>query len=98
MIRNALVAHARLAQLRDRVGHFFTHPLRNAYMLDAHSRGGIDAGGAGKTDVNARWNDDCTGLVVITVFEVPRQDVSLLDLMIKTGPLPEPILGGILVL
>jgi len=30
------------------------------------------------------------------VSEIPRQDLTLLDLLHKTGPLPEPILGSIL--
>jgi hypothetical protein len=33
LLRNALVAHLQLSRLRETVGHFWTHPLRNAFLV-----------------------------------------------------------------
>ena len=43
MLRNALVAHVQLSQLRDKVGHFWTHPIRNAFLLNQDGKSGLRA-------------------------------------------------------
>lgn len=37
LLRNALVAHLQLSQLFEHVGHFWTHPIRNAFLLKQDS-------------------------------------------------------------
>jgi len=119
LVRNCLVAHLRLTQMRDKVGNKFVHPLCNVYLLNQD--GTIACGGNKKalpvrgvtaSTTTARGmkeskvlnaeEEEASGAHIkghvrmITVMEVPRHDLSLLDLIDKTGPLPEAILGCIL--
>jgi len=121
LLRNALVAHLQLSQLREHVGHFWTHPIRNAFLLKQDSTSNLataakslraPASGDGNATMGeadrAESHDSssavpegeagaiCDGVLAISVTEIPRQDISLLDLIEKTGALPEPILGCIL--
>ena len=145
LLRNALVAQVRLVQLRENVGYFFTHPLRNVYVrgtgsaagrtldpMDSHLRATSNAGaadlraqqmlldmdimtaverstrdGAAKQDAGRRGageqgrygleGEELMVCSAISVIEAPQHDVSLLDLLVKPGPIPEGILGSILI-
>jgi serine/threonine protein kinase len=105
LLRNALVAQARLIPLREKVGNKLIHAIRNAYLLskdgtitveaDADKRNG-NKKSRSHNDAGKGGSEGEHSVVAITISEMPRQDVTLLDLLDKTGPVPEPILGAIL--
>jgi len=43
LLRNALVAQVHLATLREKVGHFWTHPIRNCFLLNQDGKSDLAA-------------------------------------------------------
>ncbi len=110
LLRNALVAQARLIPLREKVGNKFMHAIRNVFLLskdgtinveaDARKRNSEDPGhpkSRAHNDAGKGGSEVKQSVIAITVSEIPRQDLTLLDLLDKTGPLPEPIVGAVLI-
>jgi hypothetical protein len=103
--RDELVAQARLIPLREKVGNKLIHAIRNAYLLSKDGTITVEADADKRNGNKKSRSDNDAGkggsegehsVVAITISEIPRQDVTLLDLLDKTGPVPEPILGAIL--
>jgi serine/threonine protein kinase len=102
-VRNALIAQIRLHPMREKVGNKFIHSLRNVYLLSEDGKIDVQGTKTGSHDPRTAPSQHSIDshikghVLAVTVFEIPRQDMSLLDLLEKTGPLPEAILGSIAV-